>query len=225
MRGRATTIYLERGSWARDSLTCVRCRSIPRERCLATVLSRLRPNWRELALHESSPGAAGLSRALRRACPRYTSSQYLPDTPLGAESSGVRSEDLRALTFPDESLDVLITQDVLEHVFEPERVLAETRRVLGPGGVHVATFPWRPDLPQTRDRAVERDGEVVHLLEPEWHGNPVGDGRSLVTVDWGADVFAIAGRAGLDLTVLKVPYQRRHGIDGEFREVFVFERI
>jgi hypothetical protein len=35
------------------------------------------------------------------------------------------SEDLEALTFPDESFDLVITQDVFEHVLRPAKAFAE----------------------------------------------------------------------------------------------------
>ncbi len=38
------------------------------------------------------------------------------------------------LPFPDEHFDVLVSDNVLEHLAQPERVFAEVRRVLKPGG-------------------------------------------------------------------------------------------
>jgi SAM-dependent methyltransferase len=45
------------------------------------------------------------------------------------------------IPFGDESFDLALMDDVLEHVRDPERVLAECRRVLRPGGLLVARFP------------------------------------------------------------------------------------
>ena len=47
---------------------------------------------------------------------------------------GVRCENLEELTFPDESIDLHISQDVMEHVFQPKRAFAEIARTLRPGG-------------------------------------------------------------------------------------------
>ena len=210
------TVYLERGSWARDHLQCLRCKAIPRERCLAYVLDTLRPNWRELEIHESSPSPRGLSVLLAQEGRYYSASQFIDGAEPGSVVDGVRIEDLAHLTFDDATLDVLITQDVLEHVMDPGSVFAEIRRVLKPDGVHVATFPWNPQLPTTRRRArIDESGQVVHELEPQYHGSPVGDGRSLVTVDWGADLYSIAADAGFDLEVVRLEHNRRRGIDGE----------
>jgi SAM-dependent methyltransferase len=223
MRGRARTVYVERGSWARDHLQCFRCKAIPRERCLAYMLDQLRPTWRDLDIHESSPSPRGLSAVLSEFAPGYSSSQFMDGVESGSLVDGVEVQDLANLSFDDARLDVLITQDVLEHVMHPEEVLAEVRRVLKPGGIHLATFPWNPQMRSTRRRArLDDAGRVVHELEAQYHGSPVGDGRSLVTVDWGADVFSIANEAGFDLEVIRLEHNRRLGIDGEFREVFAF---
>jgi SAM-dependent methyltransferase len=227
LAGRPKTIYVETGPWARDDLHCRRCGSIPRHRALAIVMEQVRPGWRDLVIHESSPTDGGLSRVVADAAPGYSSSQFLEDVPPGEVRDGIRCEDLAHLTFEDQSLDMLLTQDVLEHVMEPFLVLDEIRRVLRPGGVHLATFPWYPQLATTRLRA-EQDqgsGDVRYLCEPQYHGSPVGDGRALVTVDWGADLHTIAADHDLALEIHKLDQDRAHGIDGEFREVFVFTRI
>src|SRR5262249_33479426 len=46
-----------------------------------------------------------------------------------------------ALPVPDGSFDVVLCTIVLEHVVDPREVLAEARRVLGPGGRLVLTVP------------------------------------------------------------------------------------
>lgn len=52
-----------------------------------------------------------------------------------------------ALPFPDASFDVVLAQDILEHVHDPMRTLREIRRVLRPDGVALVTvinrFAWR----------------------------------------------------------------------------------
>jgi SAM-dependent methyltransferase len=52
--------------------------------------------------------------------------------------------DLRKLPFEDDSFDVVISFETIEHVEEPEKALAELDRVLGPEGVLVISSP-NPD--------------------------------------------------------------------------------
>jgi methionine biosynthesis protein MetW len=59
-------------------------------------------------------------------------------------------EDAADLPFPDETFDVGVCTEVLEHLFEPQKALAEIRRVLRPGGRVITTVPnvghWRNRL-------------------------------------------------------------------------------
>jgi 2-polyprenyl-6-hydroxyphenyl methylase/3-demethylubiquinone-9 3-methyltransferase len=58
-------------------------------------------------------------------------------------------EDACALSFPDNSFDVVISSECIEHTSDPKRALREMTRVLKPGGLIVVTSPnkaWYPVL-------------------------------------------------------------------------------
>lgn len=63
-------------------------------------------------------------------------------------------EDVHALSFPDDSFDVVHTHQVLQHVEDPVQALREMRRVAVPGGIVAARdadyagFHWFPLLPE-----------------------------------------------------------------------------
>src|SRR5207237_7671090 len=167
-----------------------KCGSIPRQRHLMHVLDRQYPDWQQYTMHESSPSVDFLERW----CPGYSSSQLIEDVPRGQVMNGVRCEDLEQLTFAAASFDLFVTQDVLEHVFEPGVVLSQIMRVLRPGGAHVFTTPKHATRAMSSARCLRRNDGIVHLKEPEYHGNPVGDGRSLVTWDYGDDFETLIWR-------------------------------
>ena len=55
--------------------------------------------------------------------------------------------DALHLPFPEEAFDRVIAAEVLEHVVEDERAMAELARVLRPGGTMAVTVPrWLPEL-------------------------------------------------------------------------------
>jgi SAM-dependent methyltransferase len=60
----------------------------------------------------------------------------------GAHLSAIRAQDYR-LPYPDHSIDVVISNQVLEHVMDYDGSLAELRRVLKPGGAFLHMFPAR----------------------------------------------------------------------------------
>ncbi len=211
--------------WYRDFLHCSRCRSIPRERALALVLERSFPGWRGLRIHEFLPADRGISVKLRRECPGYLASQFFPGQPLGAEVQGFRNENLEALTYPDASFDLTVSLDVMEHVNHPDAALREIARTLKPGGAYLFTAPTYKERLATERRALYKpDGGVEHLAEPEYHGNPVSDAGALVTFHYGYDFAGlIAAWSGLDVEVTRFA-DHRHGVIGEFTEVYLATR-
>ena len=54
---------------------------------------------------------------------------------------GVRQEDFRKLSFPDQSVQCLISSDTLEHIVEYQDALREAYRVLVPGGFAIFHVP------------------------------------------------------------------------------------
>ena len=214
--------FIAKHAWLRDHYVCSSCGSIPRERALMQVLDTWYPDWPQLRIHESSPGQRGASIRLARECPSYIPSQFFPGVPLGQSRDQIRCENLEALTFPDDSLDLQVSQDVMEHVLNPERAFREIARVLKPGGAHVFTVPLVRKHQDTVPRARRRpDGSVEHLLEPQYHGNPISDKGSLVATDWGYDICDFIHRvSGLTTTMITIDDLSR-GIRAEYIEVLV----
>jgi len=72
----------------------------------------------------------------------------------GATTVDFAVADVHAMPFPDASFDVVHAHQVLQHVADPVRALAEMRRVTRPGGVVAARdsdyagFTWYPNLPE-----------------------------------------------------------------------------
>lgn len=208
-------------AWLRDHYLCSGCGSIPREPALMEVLQAVYPNWRDAVIHESSPVFRGTSARLRRECRQYIPSYYYPGVPLGTIHEGFRCENLESLTFNDASIDIHVTQDVMEHVLHPQKAFAEIGRTLKPGGIHIFTVPlvnkWRPSKPRV---TVDGAGNVVHLEKPVYHGNPIADG-SLVCTDWGFDICEyILASSGLYTYVFHIDDLHK-GIRAEFIEVLV----
>lgn len=216
------TIFASVEEWLRDHYRCLRCGSIPRFRAIIRALDRFVPQWRQLAMHEFAPGGPS-SAYLRRHCRGYSCSHYLPQVPFGRYCLQHKafSQNIEALTYPDESFDLLVSQDVMEHVLAPEAAWREMARVLKPGGVHVYTVPWYPDESCSRRRAELVEGRIRHLAPAQYHGNPVDSKGSLVTIDWGLDMPDVIFRLCGMTTTVSLERDRHYGLDGEFLEVFI----
>ena len=208
--------------WFRDHLLCSNCGSIPRERALMTAIENWYPSWRDLSIHESSPGGRGVSLKLVDQCANYSSSHYFDSVPAGTHhpTLGHRCENLEKLTFADNSFDIFITQDVMEHVFQPANAFKEIGRVLKPGGAHIFTVPIVNKVKQSEPRAVmNADGSITHLKPAEYHGNPVDPEGSLVTMDWGYDIVGYIYQSSGMSSVLSQIDNIELGIRAEYIDV------
>jgi SAM-dependent methyltransferase len=213
-------VFYKEDKWLRDFYKCNCCGSIPRNRALVNALNNFFPKWREVSLHESSPGDP-LSKFLKKSASNYSASYYFEDVERGHYKDGYRSEDLSALTLESESLDIFITSDVFEHIVKPEQAFREIARVLKPGGAHVFTMPWYKEIDISIQRAALENGEIVNLLEPVYHGNPISIEGSLVTYDWGKDFCDVIYKASGMFTTIYLEKNKRLGLDAEFLEVFI----
>ena len=124
-------------------------------------------------------------------------------------SGEVEFNDVTDLGFESGGIDAILSMDVLEHVPDYRRALSEFARVLRPGGCLLATFPFC-DAPQTIVRARLRGGEIEHLLEPEYHGDPIGGGV-LCWYHFGWDLLDACREAGFANARMLMPWSRQYG--------------
>lgn len=175
-----------------------------------------------MKIHESSPCPGGISAVMAANCAANVPTFYFPELAPGESNEfGFRSENLERQTFGDDEFDIVITQDVMEHVFDPAAVHREIHRTLKDRGVYLHTFPIRKWLSTAITIRAQRDpsGAVVHLTEPEYHGNPIDESGALVTVDYGYDVHQwIAEQAPFDVRVYRFN-DAFHGVLGEYTDV------
>jgi SAM-dependent methyltransferase len=207
------TLFVERSGWLRDDYFCVRCESIPRYRALVAVIEGEFPDWRNMEIHEFSPWGPG-SQKLKSEAALYSDSAQEDGIPSGHIIDGEVYQNLESVTFSDESFDLVVTQDVLEHLFKPELALREIARILRPGGAHIFTVPVFNDRPTVVRAAMSPTG-VDHFLPPDYHG------LCLVVREWGEDlVDFVANATGLHTEVHSL-HDRNLGLDGWSLDVFV----
>ncbi len=215
-------VFYSDDNWLRDNFFCSNCSSIPRERALIYFLNQEIPNWKDLTMHESSPENRGASLKFKRDCRKYSASQYFPGHSLGESINGFLNQNLESLTFESNSFDIFVTQDVLEHVFEPAKAFNEIARVLKPGGVHIFTVPLVNKHERSEKWSIlTKEGKVQFLKKPEYHGNPVDEAGSPVTMHWGYDIAEFIDKHSDVLTQIKYIDDIEYGIRAEFNEVVV----
>jgi len=102
---------------------------------------------------------------------------------------------VQRLSYADASFDLVTHTEVLEHVPDDARAFAELHRVLRPGGTMLFTVPLYGGYP-TIERARFRNGEVLHLMEPAYHIDPLRGEGILAFRDYGLDIVERLRAAG-----------------------------
>ena len=127
---------------------------------------------------------------------------YRPHEPLGFQlKPNVTNQNLEELTFPDNSFDILITSDVMEHVRLDRKAHQEIRRVLKPGGFYLFTVPHFRHERETLVRVQVTDpadpAKDQFVMEKEYHGDANSeDHRALSYRSYGTDLDEFLNELG-----------------------------
>lgn len=159
-----------------------------------TPLSQAKSFFEHLKIYEAQ--ASGPIHAILKDFPHYLCSEYFDEIPTGTRNNdGVLCENLQDLSFPHDTFDLVITQDVLEHVACPEKAFSEIYRVLKPGGYFIFTIPYHEDKPTLR-RVVVENGGNIRKYPQVYHGDPLREQGALVFTDFGSDMNVMIENIG-----------------------------
>jgi GT2 family glycosyltransferase/SAM-dependent methyltransferase/glycosyltransferase involved in cell wall biosynthesis len=210
------------GIWTpnwRERMVCPCCGLNNRQRMMAlaarNAVKRYRDRRPEVYLMEQ---VTSIFHWMNTCVPQAhcTGSEYLgEDIAPGKVIKGIRHEDVERLSFPDGSFDLVISNDVLEHVVNPRKALEEAFRVLRSHGEMLMTVPFHLNMEKSERRAKLVDGKLVHILPPAYHGNPVSDDGSLVFTDFGWDFLQDICDAGFASAELHFYWSEVYGHLGE----------
>lgn len=184
----------------RERLVCPCCGLNNRQRAIAFTAQSIVRQYRDrrpdvYLMEQVTPIYQWMVESVPHAT--CTGSEYLGGSlPGGKIVKGIRHEDVERLSFPAESFDLIISNDVLEHVINPAVALKEACRVLRPKGVLLMTAPFFLDKINSVRRADVHDGSLQHIHPPVYHGNPVSDEGALVFTDFGWDFLGDIRQAG-----------------------------
>jgi SAM-dependent methyltransferase len=213
--GRGTVFLCPDISTIRNSNNCLFCGSSSRKRHVAKEILRVYdPDANSIKRSEKLRQFRVLNTGWKdsftrsmASSDRFFYSEYFPDVIPGTrvEERGY-CEDIQNLHFPNDYFDLVVTEDVLEHVRDYRKALVEIRRVLKQGGHHIFTVPCWFDEPTLA--RVDTSGETdVFLTEPEYHG------KMLAYRTFGTDFLDELDESRFDTTVsFSQPEDLEHGI-------------
>lgn len=163
--------------------------------------------------------ASGPIHRVLNQLPGYVGFEYFDNITPGKYVNGILCNDLERLTFADNSFDIVITQDVLEHIANPGKAFAEINRVLKENGRHIFTVPFHEGRP-----TVFRSG-----LPEVYHGDPIRKNGAPVRTDWGEDMGLFIERHGMKTSSIIAHKfyepQEITNVDRSYQEYLTIERI
>ena len=142
-------------------------------------------------------------------------SELFDDVVPGGFRDGVQCQDAQRLTYGDAAFDLVTSTEVFEHVPDDRRAFAEIYRVLRPGGSLVFTVPLM-DAPATLQRARSENGAIVHLVEPEYHGDRLRGRRKVLAFrTYGLDILDRLRAAGFEAALERIDDAAHAVADGK----------
>jgi SAM-dependent methyltransferase len=137
-------------------------------------------------------------------------------------SVGIRHESLTGLSFEDNSFDFILSFDVFEHIPDYKAAIKECLRVLRPGGQMLFSVPFCFDSYEHIVRAyIREDGNIEHLMEPEYHGDPVNSGGCLCFYHFGWKILDEFKGAGFNSARALFYWSEKFGYLGLDQALFI----
>lgn len=223
----------------REDATCKKCNSNSRKRHLSTVILELinkknNTSYRSLRGISKDSGlriynveSNGALHHYLKHIDDYICSEYFgPYETYGKEKNGILNVDLMNIPFEDNTLDLVISTEVFEHIPDPYKAFQEVYRVLKKGGSHVFTIPYYEDREQDEVRAfLDDNNNIVYTMEPQYHGDPIRSDEGILVYT----IFAEEMQKKLELIGFKVIVNRErniiNGILGDNNIVFITTKL
>ncbi|MBE9561776.1 MAG: class I SAM-dependent methyltransferase [Proteobacteria bacterium] len=206
----------------RERLSCQQCQLNNRQRAILHVIKEaVKNNFPDnpmiYAMEQITPLFSSLSKHYKQ----VIGSEYLGENiESGSVVKNIRHENVEQLSFSDQSIDIIVSNDVLEHVNLPGKAITEMYRVLQPNGEVFMTVPFHANENKTVRRASINNGSIQHLLSPVYHGNPLSEEGSLVFNDFGWDLLEQMKAVGFKEVFLCNYWSDLYGYLGEIQYYF-----
>ncbi|BBO80270.1 hypothetical protein DSCO28_08360 [Desulfosarcina ovata subsp. sediminis] len=187
------------------AVRCLSCRASAVYMSIVSILREVAPEISSLDAYELS-SRGPLFRYLITKAKTVTSSEYCPDVASGGFKNGIQIQDVQNLSYADKSFDICTSTEVFEHVPDDTKGFSEILRVLRPNGIFVFTVPLQNAYKTIERTILTANGEIQHLLPPEYHDDPIGEsGKILAFRTYGQDIIEKLLNAGFTKAEIVIP--------------------
>ncbi|MDQ8204251.1 class I SAM-dependent methyltransferase [Pelagicoccus sp. SDUM812003] len=215
--------YVVFSNWTenfRESGICEECGSTNRQRQVGVGIGKVYDqsiteliNSTTLSIYNTE--AKGPIHEKLKAHKDYTCSEYYgPQFASGELVDGIRNEDAQNLSFEDDSIDLILSTDVWEHIPNPYLAHKEVYRVLKKDGRHIFTVPFHKGGFLDDIRAeLKPDNSIYHFSEPIYHHDPIRPEGVLVYTIFSIEMLCKLSAIGFHTNMYKL-YSPEQGILG-----------
>jgi len=216
----------------RESCLCHICRSTNRQRQIAYTLckkigiSSLKKikGYRGTIYNTESYGNIHNQLIKNK---RYISSEYFGKKYKSGEMiKGFLHQDLMNLSFKNNSIDIILSSDVFEHIPKPYSAHHEVFRILKKHGCHIFTVPFYSNQYKDNNRAfINKKNQIINLKTPIYHLDGIRPKKgTLVYNIFGKEMLSKLEQIGFKVKMQKLskPFS---GIFGNGSIVFIAQKI
>ncbi len=208
----------------RESIVCEECHLNNRTRGFVHVFEQLAQPDSSAKIYIAEQ-LSPLYQHLAKKYPLLIGSEYIGNGDARfVERAGqwVQHQDLTSLSFEDNLFDIIMHQDVLEHIPDYFAALREGYRILKPSGYFFFTVPFVISSSENIIRSrILSDGGIEHLLPPEYHGNPLDDEGCLAFYHFGWELLEQLKTVGFKEPVAVFYWSREYGYLGGDQFLFM----
>ena len=208
----------------RESLKCEHCKLNCRSRFMISYLKKLLTELNSVSTLYMYEQVTDVFNYVKKNNTRINliGSEFLGyDKKSGEIYDNIRHEDALNLSFDNESIDIIISNDVFEHVPDIHKTLSDAYRVLKKQGTLLISIPFNHNSEVTKQRAILEHGKIKHLQPEVYHGNPLSEKGSLVFYDYGWDFLNFVKNAKFTDVYMLGYYSKLYGYLGDALQ-FIF---
>lgn len=139
-------------------------------------------------------------------------SEYFEDLKSGEfNDDGILCQNIQETSFPNNYFDVVITQEVMEHVVDWKEAFREIHRILKNKGIHIFTTPYNPWRQKTETRLQVEKDKKIFLKKENYHRDPLRQEGTLCISDFGREIITYQEEIGFEVFLYEYHFFNEKG--------------
>lgn len=196
----------------RERMVCPNCGCNSRQRyIIGKIFEYYEPGMRFLLYERNS----NVFRVVSREIPDVEGFEYAGEAYAENVYNEIVCKDVCCLNYTDESFELLVSNDVFQHVHDYRTAFQEAYRILKPDGKLIFTVPFNGNSSETEVRAKVGEKGVVYIQDRWCSPNPIAGLEPLPVYQiFGWDILETLKASGFKDAYGKIYYGLKDGYMG-----------